>query len=235
MSPPCQPFTRNGLKLDDADQRSSSFLYLLEKVFPKLPVPPENIILENVKGFEESRTHEQLESYLKKFNYQFFEFLLSPIDLGIPYQRTRYFMVATTRKDNLKIDEFPILKSHLLISEPSAKICKVEPVRKVLAEYLEENPSAEYRLTKKFTEKHLQVLDIVSKTSEKCLCFTRAYSRFAKGSGSIINFDENAKLDSEERDPSRDPRNPEKYENLRFFTTRLFEGKFKAKSMFTSL
>ena len=34
MSPPCQPFTRNGLKLDDQDARTASFFHLLNEVSP---------------------------------------------------------------------------------------------------------------------------------------------------------------------------------------------------------
>ncbi|XP_029979542.1 tRNA (cytosine(38)-C(5))-methyltransferase-like [Sphaeramia orbicularis] len=53
MSPPCQPFTRIGLKGDVVDLRTKSFLYILD-LLPRFSRLPRYILLENVKGFEVS-------------------------------------------------------------------------------------------------------------------------------------------------------------------------------------
>jgi site-specific DNA-cytosine methylase len=47
LSPPCQPFTRQGLQKDTADGRVQSFLRLLD-VVPTLAHPPTHILVENV-------------------------------------------------------------------------------------------------------------------------------------------------------------------------------------------
>ncbi|KAK8775213.1 hypothetical protein V5799_031446 [Amblyomma americanum] len=59
MSPPCQPFTRQGLQRDSRDPRSSSLFAFLE-VLPRLKHKPKYLLLENVKGFETSATHAAL-------------------------------------------------------------------------------------------------------------------------------------------------------------------------------
>lgn len=53
MSPPCQPYTRTGLRQGSQDARSQSFLYLLS-VLKALNNRPKYILVENVKGFEAS-------------------------------------------------------------------------------------------------------------------------------------------------------------------------------------
>ncbi|XP_028933375.1 tRNA (cytosine(38)-C(5))-methyltransferase isoform X1 [Ornithorhynchus anatinus] len=93
MSPPCQPFTRTGLRGDAADGRTKSFLYLL-RILPRLRKPPRYILLENVKGFEGSATRDLLVQTIEKCGFQYQEFLLSPTSLGIPNSRLRYFLIA---------------------------------------------------------------------------------------------------------------------------------------------
>nr|XP_053628496.1 tRNA (cytosine(38)-C(5))-methyltransferase-like isoform X1 [Cherax quadricarinatus] len=93
MSPPCQPFTRQGLKRDVEDARTSSFLHLLA-LLEEVPQPPNMILLENVAGFETSQTRTQLISTLSRRNYVWQEFLLSPTQFGVPNSRLRYYLLA---------------------------------------------------------------------------------------------------------------------------------------------
>ncbi|XP_029003145.1 tRNA (cytosine(38)-C(5))-methyltransferase [Betta splendens] len=93
MSPPCQPFTRLGLQGDIQDSRTKSFLYILE-ILPRLSKPPRFILLENVKGFERSHARERLVKTLKECGYTFEEVMVSPISVGIPNSRLRYFLIA---------------------------------------------------------------------------------------------------------------------------------------------
>ncbi|XP_031572379.1 tRNA (cytosine(38)-C(5))-methyltransferase-like [Actinia tenebrosa] len=93
MSPPCQPFTRVGLKGASSDPRCKSFLHILDLI-SKLSHPPDYILMENVKGFEESDTREQFINTLKEKDYTYQEFLLSPNQFGIPNSRLRYYMLA---------------------------------------------------------------------------------------------------------------------------------------------
>ncbi|XP_061661950.1 tRNA (cytosine(38)-C(5))-methyltransferase isoform X2 [Syngnathoides biaculeatus] len=93
MSPPCQPFTRLGLKRDIADPRIKSFLYII-KLLPRLSQLPRFILLENVKGFESSSARQCLVEQLIKCGYTFQEIMVSPMSVGIPNSRLRYFLMA---------------------------------------------------------------------------------------------------------------------------------------------
>ncbi|CAN9506542.1 unnamed protein product [Ophioblennius macclurei] len=93
MSPPCQPFTRIGLKKDVSDVRTKSFLYILH-LLPRLSRRPRFIMLENVKGFETSSARERFVETLEDCGYLFQEFMLSPTSVGIPNSRLRYFLMA---------------------------------------------------------------------------------------------------------------------------------------------
>jgi len=92
MSPPCQPFTRVGLKLDVNDPRCSSFLHLVD-ILPQLKTI-NHILMENVVGFENSEMRDIFVKALKQNGFHYREFLLSPEILNIPNSRTRYFLLA---------------------------------------------------------------------------------------------------------------------------------------------
>ncbi|XP_070200651.1 tRNA (cytosine(38)-C(5))-methyltransferase-like [Littorina saxatilis] len=96
MSPPCQPFTRVGKKQDCQDPRTESFLHLLG-LLQQLEDKPEYILVENVKGFEVSETRKLLLDTLKECDYTFQEFLLTPLQFGVPNCRMRYYLIAKLR------------------------------------------------------------------------------------------------------------------------------------------
>ncbi|CAJ1963449.1 unnamed protein product [Sphenostylis stenocarpa] len=96
LSPPCQPYTRQGLKKDTGDARACSFLQILE-LMPLLLKPPSMLFVENVVGFETSDTHAKLVEILEKTNFITQEFILTPLQFGIPYSRPRYFCLAKRR------------------------------------------------------------------------------------------------------------------------------------------
>uniref|UniRef100_A0A668TM76 tRNA (cytosine(38)-C(5))-methyltransferase n=1 Tax=Oreochromis aureus TaxID=47969 RepID=A0A668TM76_OREAU len=97
MSPPCQPFTR------------------LQRL-------PRFILLENVKGFETSSARARLVKTLTECGYTFQEIMISPISVGIPNSRLRYFLIAKISTEDLNtqapskiLDFFP----HLAESDSS--------------------------------------------------------------------------------------------------------------------
>ena len=94
LSPPCQPFTRQGHRKDKDDGRSQSFLRLLEEVLPKLRDPPSHLLVENVVGFERSETRHTAVRTLHDLGYDTREFMCSPRMFGVPYSRPRYFLLA---------------------------------------------------------------------------------------------------------------------------------------------
>ncbi|XP_029639092.2 tRNA (cytosine(38)-C(5))-methyltransferase [Octopus sinensis] len=93
MSPPCQPFTRVGKRLDTKDSRTRSFLHFLD-CLQKMKCPPSLMLLENVKGFEVSETRHLFLKTLKACNYKYQEFIFTPLQFGIPNSRSRYYLVA---------------------------------------------------------------------------------------------------------------------------------------------
>ncbi|KAK7328128.1 hypothetical protein VNO77_22224 [Canavalia gladiata] len=112
LSPPCQPYTRQGLQKDTGDARAFSFLQILE-LMPSLLQLPSMIFVENVVGFETSDTHAKLIEILEKTNFITQEFILSPLQFGIPYSRPRYFCLAK-RKPSSFVNE--CLNSQLIHS-----------------------------------------------------------------------------------------------------------------------
>ncbi|XP_058752022.1 tRNA (cytosine(38)-C(5))-methyltransferase 2 isoform X2 [Vicia villosa] len=80
-------------KKDTGDARAFSFLQILELI-PFLLHPPSMLFVENVVGFETSDTHAKLVEILEKTNFTTQEFILSPLQFGIPYSRPRYFCLA---------------------------------------------------------------------------------------------------------------------------------------------
>ena len=127
MSPPCQPFTRQGLRKDEEDARTKSFFHFLSLLasMAKRGTAPAYILVENVFGFETSATHATLIETLSKCGFRWQEFLLTPTQFGIPNSRLRYFLIGKRNKvDDLKLEEpkfcFPLVgdSTDSLIKEP---------------------------------------------------------------------------------------------------------------------
>lgn len=93
LSPPCQPFTRQGNCRDNQDRRTDSFFHLMHTL-QKMRTPPGYLLMENVKGFEESKTREEFVGILESLGYVVQEFLLNPNQFGIPNSRLRYYLLA---------------------------------------------------------------------------------------------------------------------------------------------
>lgn len=111
-----------GLQKHSGDARASSFLKILELI-PHTSTPPRMLFVENVVGFEvcvysvfstnhlylfsivsllivwcllvqTSDTHTEMIDTLKKSDYVTQEFILSPLQFGVPYSRPRYFCLV---------------------------------------------------------------------------------------------------------------------------------------------
>ncbi|KAL4033912.1 hypothetical protein IC575_007030 [Cucumis melo] len=93
LSPPCQPYTRQGLQKQSGDARAFSFLKILELML-QASRPPVMLFMENVVGFETSDTHTKMIEILEKAGFSTQEFILSPMQFGVPYSRPRYFCLA---------------------------------------------------------------------------------------------------------------------------------------------
>lgn len=93
MSPPCQPYTAGGNRLDAMDMRASALLNLIA-LLPQLASLPHFIFVENVPNFELSESRRLLVTQLNQLGYTIDEFLISPISIGIPNDRRRYYLAV---------------------------------------------------------------------------------------------------------------------------------------------
>ncbi|KAK4422325.1 tRNA (cytosine(38)-C(5))-methyltransferase 2 [Sesamum alatum] len=105
LSPPCQPYTRQGLQKGSSDARASSFLKILELI-PQTSRPPLMLFVENVVGFETSDTHKRMIAMLRENHFDTQEFILSPLQFGVPYSRPRYFCLAKRKPLSFQNSQF---------------------------------------------------------------------------------------------------------------------------------
>lgn len=196
MSPPCQPFTRIGLKKDEFDNRTCSLLHILN-VIPEL-TNLKYILLENVKGFEMSRMRNKLVDCMECCGYSYRELILSPCQFGIPNSRNRYYLLA--KRNNLKfcfeqppenslpselVELLPKSK-HVILAEQKGKINpRFGRLCYTLDNILEDTEDSKYLLPPKLLQKRSWVLDIRTSESSGSCCFTKAYGHYAEGTGSV--------------------------------------------------
>lgn len=188
MSPPCQPYTRQGKQEASKDSRAKSFLHLL-CLLSKIKNLPKFLILENVKGFEESDTQKMFVEVLKSRNYSFKEFLLTPTDFGIPNSRLRYYLLAkaegewltfpTTTESLIQFKDFPNQLRNI-DNTPTKK-------ENFIRYYLDsKKTNEEYLLKSDILLRFHSIMDIVYYDSTCSCCFTKAYSKYVEGTGSVL-------------------------------------------------
>nr|CAG4641053.1 EOG090X0A4V [Eulimnadia texana] len=214
MSPPCQPFTRVGLKMDVKDSRCASFLHLLE-VLPSLPTV-RYILMENVVGFETSQMRDFFIEALERCKFHFREYLLSPDSFGIPNSRKRYYLTAR------KIEDFTFSADDKFITKLPISTAEHCLSRKTLNEYLEElSPEdlSHYLLPLKVLSKYAAILDVRQKSDSHSCCFTKAYGHYAEGTGSVLQHNSNVDFHAAFQDFTKSS-NVESLEKLqlRYFT-----------------
>ena len=192
MSPPCQPFTRQGVMKDELDPRSESVIHLFD-MFSDLSSLPDYFLLENVKGFETSNTRNNIMQFFTQHQYNVVEFLINSNQFGIPNSRLRYYLLARKQPFPEHIQSFADNKNSLLSFIPGCEDLTTTPP---LSEFLQEDP-ASCQLSDKFLSKWGWVLDIVTPSSSRSCCFTKGYSVKAEGSGSVIQQTPDSSLGGE--------------------------------------
>ncbi|KAJ1284279.1 hypothetical protein BS78_03G192800 [Paspalum vaginatum] len=217
LSPPCQPYTRQGLQKQSADARAFSFIKILN-LMQDMSCPPQMLFVENVVGFEVSDTHDQLLEVLSSLNFNTQEFILSPLQFGVPYSRPRYFCLAKQEpmrfriaSVNNKLLRTPMCLSLTLnISDHSERqteeeletICK--PIKDFLVKEADggirnESVLQDYLVPLNLIERWGNAMDIVYPGSKRCCCFTKSYYRYVKGTGSLLATSENLEWVPEEK------------------------------------
>lgn len=184
MSPPCQPFTRVGNKKDIDDARTNALLHICN-ILDKLETV-DYILMENVKGFETSQARDLYIDALKRAKFNFQEFILSPTEIGVPNTRYRYYCLAR------KTGPFPFQCDEILERLPSdgdgdgnEKTARKSPltVKSVIDESIDDFSA--YLLSDEVLLKRAWLLDIVHPTSTNTICFTKAYTHYTEGTGSV--------------------------------------------------
>lgn len=210
MSPPCQPHTRQHSKQEEdlSDPRSKSFLHLVNLLRDmKDETLPSIIFLENVVGFESSNTFKRWQEALEFRQYRVLSFHLSPPQVGLPNDRPRHFSVAIRQVLMKEPTSLGALKPYCDAEAP--QILKAIPELNVEAEDdidHEKLPCLSNFLDKEIDHEALALpekvvkgdsgwcLDIVGPLNQRTACFTSAYGRFIRGTGSVIYHDESAKF-----------------------------------------
>nr|CAG4651175.1 EOG090X0A4V [Simocephalus serrulatus]SVE94384.1 EOG090X0A4V [Simocephalus serrulatus] len=219
MSPPCQPFTRVGLKLDVEDSRCSSFLHLLD-VLPHLATV-NWILMENVVGFETSEMRKAFIKALKNCDFYYREFILSPESLDIPNSRNRYYLLARKSNDFTFGSENDIMANFPSSSDKLCTSLRGKTLEPYLDKDLTEEQLDQYLLSDKVLLKYCRILDVRQKSSFSSCCFTKAYTHYAEGTGSVLQHNDEEKFHEKfaeyERDGEISQLKPLK---LRYFTPR---------------
>jgi len=243
LSPPCQPYTRQGLQLGIADGRSSALTHLVDLLeraggegegegkgegegvaaADGAPLLPDSLLLENVVGFESSPMRQRLHAVLVARGYHVREVWASPAHFGVPNQRTRYFLLAS-RVGELQAPPPPPIAALLLDPATLEKACAMgiplEPPHgevdaetqqacAPLGDYLLPAPAPADAATaaaaaaaaaagdtaccvdccavaEHILERYGAAMDLVCRTSRRSTCFTKNYSRYIKGTGSVV-------------------------------------------------
>lgn len=181
MSPPCQPFTRVGLKKDILDERTDSLLHVL-RLIPRID-SLKYILLENVKGFETSQARDKLIDCITKAGFRHKEFILSPCQFGLLNTRHRYYMIAKREG----CDEFCFPDPTLIEILPK-EFLELRKDCEKLEDILEKDVAeSDYLIADKILEKHSFVLDVRTPASRGSCCFTKAYGRYMEGTGSVLS------------------------------------------------
>ena len=204
LSPPCQPYTRQGLQLGADDKRSNAMHHLIELLESGAEaLLPQFLLLENVVGFESSSMRAKLHAVLTQRGFATREVWASPAHFGIPNQRTRYFLLASRHAAGLPPPPPPIAA---LVLEPAALAdahargepmpppsgevgAGVQAACAPLSQYLlpaESEDAAACALSEAVLERYGAAMDLVARHSRRSCCFTKNYSRYVKGTGSVL-------------------------------------------------
>lgn len=177
MSPPCQPHTRVGNKRDVEDRRSDALNHIC-KLLPMCK-GVEFILMENVKGFEDSQARNVYIDALVKSDFYYRELILCPTQLGIANTRHRYYCVARKSKD------FPFIAEKLWTELP---VSNIQPNNKmILSDVLDEEEKVDesFNLDESVLKRRVWLMDIVTPNATNTMCFTKAYTHYSEGTGSI--------------------------------------------------
>ncbi|XP_053661421.1 tRNA (cytosine(38)-C(5))-methyltransferase [Anopheles marshallii] len=177
MSPPCQPFTRNGKFNDINDRRTDPFRHICD-LLDKIPLV-NFILMENVKGFEKSQACQMYKTRLEEAGFHYQEYIVSPHQLGVPNTRHRYYCVAKRKETDFKWKSEAII-----LQQQDTRSDEQINIGAIVEQHLED--SELYALKSAALLKHLPLMDVCTPESTNSMCFTKAYTHYAEGTGSVF-------------------------------------------------
>ncbi|VDN05779.1 unnamed protein product [Thelazia callipaeda] len=181
MSPPCQPFTRKGLKKDMKDYRCNALKNICIAL-KTMKCIPRYIILENVCGFETSEIHDMLKNTLLDLSYYIEEYILSPTEIGIPNSRPRYYLLANLSTRNA------FNKSFIRIANTWPIVNTRTFCKKFIGQYLcsEADEDDTLLILLETIQRFIRVIHFVTPSSSYSCCFTKSYYHYFAGTGSVL-------------------------------------------------
>eukprot|EP00980_Cylindrotheca_fusiformis_P030862 scaffold25535_cov117-Cylindrotheca_fusiformis.AAC.5 len=184
MSPPCQPFTTTmGSKSLDSEDKRCNGLKAIISLLNTIQEKPKHILLENVKGFATSQMIQDWHSCLQENGYSYKQYLVSPIQIGIPNHRQRYYILCERSdrwKDATGIEENIVSNEQNLFQQ------------KVVGDYLDPELTDEdlnnFMVPDSILQKNwARQVGIVAKKDTATHCFTAGYGRiFHRATGSLL-------------------------------------------------
>ncbi|WP_417832862.1 DNA (cytosine-5-)-methyltransferase [Terasakiella sp.] len=137
---PCQPFSQAGARMGLNDPiNGNHFLKLVEIINYHKPA---FVFLENVpnlRGHDEGKTWEVIQTSLENEGYRVEERILSPDQFGVPQHRKRIYIVAVRSERNKAKIVYPTLEENIVVN---------------ISDYLEKGPKEDISL-KEETIKHI--------------------------------------------------------------------------------
>ncbi|KAH0483396.1 MAG: uncharacterized protein KVP18_003812 [Porospora cf. gigantea A] len=202
MSPPCQPFSRQGKQKGSLDNRSNALHHIYSDVLQGLAEAdlPAAIVLENVKGFEQSCVYHELKAALLSRGFTVHGFLLTPRVLGFPNERLRFYLVARRSpfprcipQDEIQnqlpgSEEYAYvpITDFLLTDAPDDLTIPETTLRKRAAFCFDIVVPKETEVYRgRFYGRDMPV-GLQSPFKPHSLCFTKAYGRYVDGTGSVL-------------------------------------------------
>ncbi|KAF4605626.1 hypothetical protein EYR40_004413 [Pleurotus pulmonarius] len=214
LSPSCQPYTVLNPDAKGAlDPRARSFLHLVQTVLPELVklgtgVHPTRLLIENVAGFETSTTRQILLTTLRSLGYNTMEFLLTPLQFGIPNSRLRYYLLAKMAPLHFPTSTMSPADGEIWrhipgrddadwvdprdssppspISSAGSQPSVVTPLR----QFLDQDDAAIHEIPERVLSKWGRLFDIVLPSNTRTCCFTRGYTQLVERAGSVLQTNE---------------------------------------------
>ena len=202
LSPPCQPYTRQGLQHNESDRRATALEHLIDLLELDGSLLPGALLLENVVGFESSASRKRLCTVLTSAGY-------GPRGVGIARDDRRPTSGrATSCREERRgepagctaagaqtrlLDPTPSTRARRMARRPPPCgdiAAAVQEECDQLSAYLEPHNSAschgEHAVPQHVLERYGAAMDLVGRHSRRSMCVTKNYARYVKGTGSIV-------------------------------------------------